>query len=652
MSMEQTDQRPRVFISYSRVDSEFAYRLRADLEASGFATWIDTAKLGAEGGQEWMRIIQDAVDSCQAMVVVLSPDSVQSKYVHMEYHRAQSKSKLVVPLHYRTVTSAPIDLDLAQWLEFREDQRGSDTYQTGLTNLIRSLAKAPQPPKLAPLPQAPTASAAPLTISEGADMPEFRPVSPAPPEPSPDTLEIIAAVFDARGRGDLVSEEYFLHKVVESRDSRVGPDYAERLKVVASQLEQQRVERLRKLAVEAVAAKQWRRALGAWQALESTLPGDPDVHRGIHQARIERAQEAMRDHEYDEAIGSWQALLSIERTVRSRSIVRNGLGEALKARAENAWNTADWVRAAESWETLRSLTPPEPNAQEFLNAIDQNRREAYRYQTAERLLVSGNMSGARAALEDLYKVAPFYGDPSGIAPQVNVQIGKSLASILREKQTAALAAAPGYGKMVSTASPASASGTGRRAAIGHSSRRTAATTVRQTQPKSKAEVENGSVLNYQMLWSFVASYYGPANLIGTAVAAAVSTGNWWTLTMLFNSIKLAWMSVLLCMGLLAICQITAVILGIMPFVPSYRVRRNAAMFFGVALTIPGCWLIALWLVTGFRGGINWLIMGILASAGVGSFVVSIIIFLILMSISDDIAFGLMVFLFDITAFLD
>ena len=71
MAAEQTEARPRVFISYSRVDSEFAYRLRADLEASGFDTWIDTAKLADQGGQQWLRLIQDAIDSSQAMVVVV-----------------------------------------------------------------------------------------------------------------------------------------------------------------------------------------------------------------------------------------------------------------------------------------------------------------------------------------------------------------------------------------------------------------------------------------------------------------------------------------------------------------------------------------------------------------------------------------------------
>ena len=48
------------------------------------------------------------------------------------------------------MTEVPIDLDLTQWMDFREDQGAPNTYQTGLTNLIRSLAKSPTPPKLPP----------------------------------------------------------------------------------------------------------------------------------------------------------------------------------------------------------------------------------------------------------------------------------------------------------------------------------------------------------------------------------------------------------------------------------------------------------------------------------------------------------------------
>lgn len=149
------EQRPRVFISYSRVDSEFAYRLRADLEASGFPTWMDP-NLGSEGGQNWVRMIQEAIEGCQAMVVIVSPDSAASEWVQIEYSYIRKQpGKLLVPVHVRTTEPFPIDLGNKERIEFRDDQGGKDWYQTGFTNLVRSLAKAPKLPKLAPIPKAP-----------------------------------------------------------------------------------------------------------------------------------------------------------------------------------------------------------------------------------------------------------------------------------------------------------------------------------------------------------------------------------------------------------------------------------------------------------------------------------------------------------------
>src|SRR5262245_38003825 len=307
----QVDLRPKVFISYSRADSEFAYRLCADLEASGFPTWIDTAKLGAEAGQEWLGVIQDAVDSCQALVVVVSPTSVQSIYVHREYHRAQTQGKLVIPLHFQTVTSAPMDLDLDQWIDFRADRGRDDWYQSGLANTVRSLAnvRAPEPPRLASLPQVP--SPTPLTISEDADMPVFGPVQPPPRTPAPDLRDFIAGIYDARGRSDLLNEEYFLRREVESGDASVSPAFAEQLKVVTERIDQQRAQRLRHVAAQAVQERQWRRALGAWQALLDVFPNDNAGQAGVLQARRERAEEALRDGEVDESVGAWQALVRV-----------------------------------------------------------------------------------------------------------------------------------------------------------------------------------------------------------------------------------------------------------------------------------------------------------------------------------------------------
>jgi TIR domain-containing protein len=424
-----------IFISYSRIDSDFAFRLRADLEASGFTTWIDTAKLNDQGGQEWLRLIQDAVDSCQAMVVIVSPESVQSRYVHMEYHRAQTQNKLVVPLHYRTVTSAPIDLDLAQWLDFREDQTGSDAYQSRLSNLIRSLAKAPTPPQYPDLPVAPAAS--PLTITEGVDIPLFRPVPSPPPPPTQEIQALITAAYDARGSGDLASEQYYIQQILAQDPSFLEGRLAQRLDDITRELESQRIQRLRVLGREAQSNEEWQRALGAWQALLDVLPDDPEAVAGAQQARIARAQVAFHEGEFDEAIGAWQALA---RNTPDDAAALAGVRSALRARADEAWNKADWKRAAESWETLRSLTPPEPNAQRYLDALAQNQRGDLLYQSAQRSLAVNSNEGARVALEDLYRDAPYYGDPAGIAPKAGLTAPPGLADVIKQAEDEAVAA--------------------------------------------------------------------------------------------------------------------------------------------------------------------------------------------------------------------
>src|SRR5712691_13255152 len=88
-----------IFISYSRTDSEFVDRLEADLQARNFRTWVDRHKL--EGGQIWLDEIEKSIEQCQVLLVVLSPASVTSQYVRMEYRYARSLDRLVIPLLYR-----------------------------------------------------------------------------------------------------------------------------------------------------------------------------------------------------------------------------------------------------------------------------------------------------------------------------------------------------------------------------------------------------------------------------------------------------------------------------------------------------------------------------------------------------------------------
>src|SRR6185312_11417097 len=88
-----------IFISYSRADSNFIDRLEADLRARSFGTWVDRQRL--EGGQQWKIEIEQAIDRCDLILVILSPEAEYSPWVRIEYVRALDQGKLIIPLLYR-----------------------------------------------------------------------------------------------------------------------------------------------------------------------------------------------------------------------------------------------------------------------------------------------------------------------------------------------------------------------------------------------------------------------------------------------------------------------------------------------------------------------------------------------------------------------
>ena len=117
------------FISYSREDSEFALRLAEDLKAAGAAVWLD--QLDIQPGQRWARAVQDALNDCPRMLVILSPSSVDSTNVEDEVSFALEEKKTVIPVLYREC-KIPFRLRPLQHLDFRTD------YPRGLQGLLKT----------------------------------------------------------------------------------------------------------------------------------------------------------------------------------------------------------------------------------------------------------------------------------------------------------------------------------------------------------------------------------------------------------------------------------------------------------------------------------------------------------------------------------
>lgn len=75
----------RVFISYSRKDKEFVRKLHEGLVGSEIETWVDWE--GIPLSADWWAEIKGAIEGADAVVYVISPDSLNSKVCGDELER-------------------------------------------------------------------------------------------------------------------------------------------------------------------------------------------------------------------------------------------------------------------------------------------------------------------------------------------------------------------------------------------------------------------------------------------------------------------------------------------------------------------------------------------------------------------------------------
>ncbi|HLV97323.1 MAG TPA: TIR domain-containing protein [Ktedonobacterales bacterium] len=122
-----------IFISYSRDDSIFVDELESDLKDHGFFVWVDRRKM--EGGQNFRSEIKKAIDRCRVILVVLSPEAMESKYVRQEYEYADGQDKHIIPLNWQTTTELFFGLDGIHWIDFQ------NSYDQGLADLLNALSR-------------------------------------------------------------------------------------------------------------------------------------------------------------------------------------------------------------------------------------------------------------------------------------------------------------------------------------------------------------------------------------------------------------------------------------------------------------------------------------------------------------------------------
>jgi hypothetical protein len=116
MHLPEGPVKTRVFLSYSRKDSDFTVRLAQALEARGYVADYDRSlsdpaniATGISAEDEWWQRLQDMIASADAMVFIVTPDSAASKTCDEEIAYARGIGKRIIPILQRQIdfTKAP-----------------------------------------------------------------------------------------------------------------------------------------------------------------------------------------------------------------------------------------------------------------------------------------------------------------------------------------------------------------------------------------------------------------------------------------------------------------------------------------------------------------------------------------------------------------
>lgn len=129
-----------VFISYSRRNKELVDRMVDDLEKAGINVWLDREDIKA--GDSWRLQIVEAIDACDAFVLMLSPESAASENVHKEVIlAADSKRKTFIVMLEPVQIPAVIRYQLAGLQHIDVKMLGMETCMKQLISVLKDYQK-------------------------------------------------------------------------------------------------------------------------------------------------------------------------------------------------------------------------------------------------------------------------------------------------------------------------------------------------------------------------------------------------------------------------------------------------------------------------------------------------------------------------------
>ena len=129
------EQKLKVFISYSRRDTDFADGLVAALEACGFEPFVDKHDIAP--GEPWEERLGRLIHSADTVVFAISPDAIASQRCAWEVQKAEELGKRLLPIVVKQVEEAdtPERLKRLNYVFFTDGQ----AFGVALAALVKAL---------------------------------------------------------------------------------------------------------------------------------------------------------------------------------------------------------------------------------------------------------------------------------------------------------------------------------------------------------------------------------------------------------------------------------------------------------------------------------------------------------------------------------
>ncbi|MCF6147597.1 MAG: toll/interleukin-1 receptor domain-containing protein [Candidatus Kuenenia sp.] len=140
---------PKVFLSYSHSDKEFAVKLAEDLRKQGIDIWIDKWEI-QPGDSIIQKIFLQGLADTDFFLILLSSESIRSKWVAEELNAAIVKKMegitRIIPV-IKERCDVPLPLRTLLWVDLSSD------YDEGIRTLVKTMHGVSEKPPLGKIPE-------------------------------------------------------------------------------------------------------------------------------------------------------------------------------------------------------------------------------------------------------------------------------------------------------------------------------------------------------------------------------------------------------------------------------------------------------------------------------------------------------------------